>query len=521
MAKVKSKIEYGDFQTPRELADSIVIFLHDAGIFPSVIVEPTCGLGNFVLAATEGFSTVRQVFAYDIKADYVSALRRTLGDAKGAHCQVAQQDFFTFNWKEFFSAFRQEILVIGNPPWVTNAALGALGSDNLPKKTNFQNRSGFAAKTGKANFDISEWMSIKLLESLDGQRGCVAMLCKTATARKVLRHGWGNRFNIGRATIHLIDAATYFGVSVDACLLVVHTGVPDLSLTAGVYSDLSFDHKVTTFGLLGRELVANVDEYNHLRDLDGLAYYTWRSGVKHDAASVMEFKKEGSTFINGVGERVELEQTYIYPLLKSSDLANGRLTPQRYALVTQRRPGDDTKDISLTAPKTWSYLLRHADVLDRRQSIIYQKRSRFSVFGVGDYTFSPWKVAISGLYKNFRFEVVGKYENKPVVLDDTCYFIPCSSEQEASFACRLLNSDVAKRFLHALVFNDAKRPVTIDVLNRIDLKRVAERLGLESDACKYFRDAALFEGGQGLFVFEEQEKYRAKKSNESRIRRRR
>jgi hypothetical protein len=521
MARVKSKIEYGDFQTPRDLADSVVTFLRNSGISPSVFVEPTCGLGNFVLAATQGFPSLHEVFAYDINADYVSALRKTLRDADRVHCQVAQQDFFTFNWKEFFAAFLGEILVLGNPPWVTNASLGALGSDNLPKKTNFQNRSGFAAKTGKANFDISEWMLIRLLESLDGRRGCVAMLCKTAIARKVLRHGWINRFNIGRATIHLIDAAAYFGVSVDACLLVVHTDVPDLSPTAGVYADLTFNQKVTTFGLIGRELVADVDEYNRLRDLDGLAYYTWRSGVKHDSASVMEFKKDGSTFINGLGERIELEPAYMYPLLKSSDLANGRLTPKRYVLVTQRRPGDDTKAISRTAPKTWSYLLRHANALDRRQSIIYQKRSRFSVFGVGDYTFSPWKVAISGLYKNCRFEVVGKYQNKPVVLDDTCYFIPCNSEQEASFACLLLNSDLAKRFLHALVFFDAKRPVTIDVLNRIDLKRVAERIGLESDARKYFRDAAFFEGRQGLLVFEKQGKYRTKASGGRHVPRRR
>jgi hypothetical protein len=517
----KSKIAYGDFQTPRGLADSIVAFLRDAGISPSVIVEPTCGLGSFVLAAIEGFHAARQVFAYDIKADYVSALRKTLRDAHRDRCQVARHDFFTFNWKEFFAAFRGEILVLGNPPWVTNAALGALGSDNHPKKTNFQNHCGFAAKTGKANFDISEWMLIKLLESLGGQRGCVAMLCKTATARKVLRHGWVNRYKIGQASIHLIDATTHFGVSVDACLFIVHTGVPDLSPTAGVYTNLTFDHKVTTFGLMGRDLVADVDEYNRLRDLDGLAYYTWRSGVKHDAASVMEFKKEGRTFINGVGERLELEPTYTYPLLKSSDLANGRLMPQRYVLVTQRRPGDNTEAISKEAPKTWSYLMRHADILDRRQSIIYQKRSRFSVFGVGNYTFSPWKVAISGLYKNCRFEVIGRHQNKPVILDDTCYFIPCNSEREASFACLLLNSDLAKRFLHALVFFDAKRPVTIDVLNRIDLKRVAEKLGLESDARKYLRDAASFEGRQNLLVFEEQEKYRTKASSSRRVPRRR
>jgi hypothetical protein len=510
MTKVEGKVEYGDFQTPRGLADSIVRFLRETGVSPSVVVEPTCGLGNFVLAATECFSSVRHVFAYDIRFDYISALREILGKAKGIHYRVAQQDFFTFNWKEFFSAFREEVLVIGNPPWVTNAALGVLGSDNLPEKTNFQNRSGFAAKTGKSNFDISEWMLIKLLESLDGKRGCVAMLCKTAVARKALRHGWVNRLNIGRATVHLIDPCAHFGVSVSACLLIVHTGVSSTDLTAGVYSDLTFNNKLTTFGLVGRELVADIDEYNRLRDLDGIAYYRWRSGVKHDAVSVMEFRKEDSIFVNGGGERVELEQTYIYPLLKSSDLANGRLTPQRYILVTQCRPGDDTEDISEAAPKTWYYLLRHASVLDRRQSIIYRRRPRFSIFGVGDYTFSPWKVAISGLYKNCRFEVAGEYQNKPVILDDTCYFIPCSSKEEASFACLLLNSEPAKRFLRALVFRDAKRPVTIDVLNRIDLKRVAEKLGLESDAREYLRDAALFEGRQRLLVFERRERYKTK-----------
>jgi len=512
MAKIKSKIEYGDFQTPRELAVSIISFLRNDGISPSVIVEPTCGIGNFILATIEGFPTVHQFFAFDINPDYVSVLRMRLGEAKRVCCEVKQQDFFDFDWKEFFSSLQGEILVIGNPPWVTSAALGAIGSDNIPMKTNIQNLPGFAAKTGKANFDISEWMLIKLLESLETRRGCIAMLCKTAIARKVLRYGWTNHFKIARATIHMIDANLYFGVSVSACILIIHTGFFSQSHRAAVFSDLTFNHKITTFGLIGRELVANVEEYNNLKDLDGLSYYTWRSGVKHDAASVMEFKKNGTYFINGFGECVELEENYLYPLLKSSDLANGRLTPQRYILVTQRKPSDDTEAISKTAPKTWSYLLRNADILNRRKSSIYQKRPRFSIFGVGDYTFSPWKVAVSGFYKNFRFGVVGEYEKKPIVLDDTCYFIPCKSEKEAFFASFLLNSELVKRFLHALVFYDSKRPVTIDVLNRIDLKRVADRLGLESDARSYFRDAAFFEGRQALLVFEKQKKYRTKES---------
>lgn len=335
------------------------------------------------------------------------------------------------------------------------------------------------------------------------------MLCKTGTARKVLRHGWVNRFSIGRATIHRIDAAAEFGTSVDACLMVVHTGLRGFSPVAEAYSGLSFDRKVSTFGLVGRDLVADVEEYNRLRDLDGLAYYTWRSGVKHDAAAVMELRFDGRIFVNGLGERVELEPTYIYPLLKSSDIANGRITPQRSVLVTQRSPGDETATISEAAPKTWSYLLRHADTLDRRRSMIYEKRPRFCVFGIGEYTFAPWKVAVSGFYKSCRFEVVGSCGRKPVVLDDTCYFIPCASEAEALFVCGLLNSDLARRFIRSLIFYDAKRPITIDVLNRIDLKRLAEKLGLERAARKYLGDADRFEGHQALLVLEGRAKYRS------------
>jgi len=298
--------------------------------------------------------------------------------------------------------------------------------------------------------------------------------------------------------------------SLDACLLVVHTGIVESTATASVYPGLSLDGRITTFGLAGKELVADIDEYLRLRDIDGIAYYTWRSGVKHDAAGVMEFRKENGHFTNGRHEECQLEATYLFPLLKSSDVANGRTTPERHVLVTQRKPSEDTEAIQERAPKTWAYLMEHAGALDGRGSIIYKKRPRFSVFGVGDYTFAPWKVAVSGLYKNCRFEVVSQEHGKPIVLDDTCYFIPCSSEEEASFLCELLNSDVCQRFLRSLVFFDAKRPITIDILNRIDLKKVAEHVNRESEARRFLVTAAGFEDRQPLLVFEERAKYRSR-----------
>jgi len=321
-----------------------------------------------------------------------------------------------------------------------------------------------APRTGKANFDISEWMLITLLAGLKGIPATLAMLCKTATARRVLKHAWSNNFDIDNSSLHIIDAKKHFGVSVTACLLIIHTGQMEGEHSAKVFSGLTLDGPTTRFGLIGSDLVADLDLFGRYGKIEGTAYRRWRSGVKHDAAKIMELVPEDTHWVNQLGERHDLETTWLYPFLKSSDVANGRLSPSKYVLMTQERVESDTTLVSITAPKTWQYLLDHSAALDGRKSSIYTNRPRFAIFGVGPYTLAPWKVAILGLYKNLDFRVVGNFNGKPIIVDDTCYCIPCETQEEAEFFCALLNSEVARGFIKSLAFIDAKRPITIDVL---------------------------------------------------------
>jgi len=69
------------------------------------------------------------------------------------------------------------------------------------------------------------------------------------------------------------------------------------------------------------------------------------------------------------------------------------------------------------------------------------RQAQVSIFGVGDYSFSPWKIAISGMYKSLRFVKVGPFQAQPVVFDDTTNFIPCPSETAATLLLSLLESD--------------------------------------------------------------------------------
>ena len=66
---------------------------------------------------------------------------------------------------------------------------------------------------------------------------------------------------------------------------------------------------------------------------------------------------------------------------------------------------------------------------------------------------------------------------RPVLLDDTCYFLPCETEADCDALIGLLSSPAATEFYSALTFWDAKRPITAKLLNQLDLAALAKRLG--------------------------------------------
>ena len=475
--KTKQKVEFGDFQTPEVLARKACELLRCLGVSPRSIVEPTCGKGSFLRASVAAFPRCTLSLGFEVNPDYVQ-VAKAVEQAK-VHCE----DFFEKDWPGTLDSLREPILIIGNPPWVTNSAVGTLKGTNLPTKSNFQRLSGFEAITGKSNFDISEWMLMHLLEWLSGREAVLAMLCKTAVARKVLRHAWSRNLQVAKSSIYSIDAGEHFGASVDACLLVCILEPRAISRKCTVYPNLEAATHDSTFALHDGRLVADLNAINTYAHLYGASPFKWRSGVKHDCSRVMELCPRGcGDFENRLGEVVSLESTYLYPMLKSSELMKPHPTPSRYMLVTQRSVGEDTSWIERRAPRIWAYLQSHADRLDGRASSIYRNRPRFSVFGVGPYSFSPWKVAISGFYKRLDFRCVGPFEGKPVVFDDTCYFLPCQTEHDAKLLAELLNSKTARGFFRSFIFWDAKRPITAQLLTSLDLRVLAAEVGVSLPA---------------------------------------
>lgn len=474
--------EFGDFQTNLILAGKVCRFLKDKGCAPEILIEPTCGRGNLVLSALEIFPSLRRVVCVEIQPHYVKALKYSILDFYLERSEIAERpeidifcaDVFRFDFSSL-NLGSGEVLVLGNPPWVTNAALGALRSENLPRKTNYKKVSGLDAITGKANFDLGEFVLKTMLENFSRQRGHIGFLLKNSVIKNTVQAQQTLQFNLCEMQEMKINAEAEFDAAVDASLFFAEFSDKRIGFTceSGDFYSGRVDRK---FGWSSEKFVADVVSYEKYKSFDGVSPFVWRQGVKHDCAKILELECCGENrFSNARGEIVDLEPEAVFGFLKSSDLKLSQIrNPRKYSVLTQTKTSETPERYLSRFPKLLRYLKSHAEVFAARKSSIYRNRPPYSMFGVGDYTLAPYKVAISGFYKQTRFSLVHPHKKKPMLLDDTCYFLGFNRLEDAEFVLELLNSEETQNFLKSIVFFDAKRSITKDILMRIDLRRIAE-----------------------------------------------
>ena len=478
--------EYGDFQTNQFLAQKVVDYTFSKSSDFEFVLEPTCGKGNFLLAAIQQSKKLKKVVGVEIYQPYVwetkfKILEHFISTKENTipEIDIIHANAFEFSYEDLAKSTQDlKTLIIGNPPWVTNSELGSIDSKNLPQKSNFKKHSGFEAITGKGNFDIGEYISLIMLRCFDRHNGAFAFLIKNSVVKNLIYDQKQNKFRIGQSENLNINSKKEFNVSVNACLFLTHLNCePELTCTA---FDFYTKDKLTTFGWYRDKFVYSVQDYDESSIVDGNSTFVWRSGVKHDCSKVMELEQVNGHLKNALGEEINLENNLTYGLLKSSDLKEDKTNSfRKLTIITQKKIGQETKYIKDKYPLTYNYLTTHKEYFDKRKSSIYKDKPSFSIFGIGDYSFAPYKIAISGLYKSTHFTLVSPSNSKPIMLDDTCYFIGFESLKMAEIAHYLVNSELVQKFLKSIIFSDSKRSINKDTLMRIDFARAFESTDYE------------------------------------------
>ncbi|MGB7343085.1 MAG: hypothetical protein WBD20_02635 [Pirellulaceae bacterium] len=475
------KIAFGDFQTPPNLALRCCELVAQQFGNPDVVIEPTCGQGAFVVAAARTFPG-SQIVGYEINDTYRRRARQHVGQldpTRAASVSIKKQNFFLADWQRLREKHDGSVLFLGNPPWVTNSQLGVLGSQNLPAKSNVESIRGIDAMTGRSNFDISESILQTLLSAMRADQDSLAMLIKTATARKVLRMQWRNRSQFSHASLRMINAKAHFDVNVDSCMLMLSPTNAKSTVTQVCFQSTSLvkSARSVAMGWHDGRLVSDPKLAKKTAFLFKAKSSPWRSGVKHDVSRVLELRENDGQLFRQDGTPVDVEPDQVYPLAKGADVANDRTDClERRILVTQHAMGESTTHLEDRLPKTHRYLRTNLVAFANRKSSIYRDRDPYALFGIGPYTFAPWKVAICGLYKRLHFALLKPVGGKPVLVDDTCYTLGFQQRRQAVLVRELLSAEAATEFLQARIFWDSKRPITADVLRGLNLSALAKHV---------------------------------------------
>lgn len=471
---MNGKREYGDYQTPDLFSLRVCEYLKNIKqIQPSIVIEPTCGTGSFLRSSL--LFDASTIIGIETNKEYCDTCLQTISDPR---VKIINANFFDYDLSSV-AIDGEKVLVIGNPPWVNNSTLSTLNSTNSPKKFNLKGLKGIDAITGASNFDICEYIILQLISFLRNTNATIAMLCKTSVARNIFIEIRRNNTNFSSCDIYEFNAKTIFGIHASACLLLIELSNTDATSDICNIYDLDRPNKIkSSFGYVNGMLHSDISK--EVIEFSGKSCFEWRQGVKHDCTKIMELSACDNGFINGLNEKISIEQDYVYPLVKSSMFKSPVIDSfNKYVIVTQKKLHENTSHIEVEAPNTWNYLTTHKDYFTKRKSSIYNGAPEFSMFGIGDYSFSKYKVGLSGFYKKPLFSVLISNDGKPVMVDDTSYFIPFQTYEAAYTAMLLLNSDKVQKYISSIAFLDSKRPYTKKVLEKIDFHAIIETLSID------------------------------------------
>ena len=460
--------EFGDYQTPQYFAYKICRLVKEKyNLKPSFVLEPTCGTGSFLQGSL--IFDADEYLGIDINKLYCEECRTNINDSR---VEIICSDFFQYDMQEL--AEKQNILVIGNPPWVNNSTLA--GKHNLPAKSNFRKMKGIEALTGESNFDISEAIILRLINHLKAKGLSIAMLCKISVARRLFCEIRREGINFSCFDMFTFDAETVFKADVKACLIFID--MRQEYKQNGKCTVYSLDDPLHTVSLLEyiNGKVINASAFCN-DNFFGKCAFEWHQGVKHDCAKIMELTETGgNTLHNGLNEVVDIEPEIIFPLVKSSMIKCPVINQfSKHVIVTQKYIRHDTLYIKHSMPLAWEYLNKNIAFFMKRKSIVYRSMPLFSMFGVGEYSYSQYKVAISGFYRKPLFSLLYSLDGRPVMTDDTIYFMCFDSYDEAYTAMIILNTEHVQKFLEAAAFPDAKRIYTKKLLEIIDFSKICDR----------------------------------------------
>ena len=388
-------------------------------------------------------------------------------------------------------------LIAGNPPWVIWDNLPSDYRDETKPiwvAHGLFPHGGMDAFLGKSKKDISMLMTYEVADTLLRKGGRLGFVI-TQSVFKTAGSGQGfRRFTLrGGDTIaplhvdDMVDFQPFEGASNRTAVLIVQKGqrlkkrVPytvwqKTSRGQRIGYDLTLEdvsamtrrlhyvaEPVQESDRTSAWLTARPRAFTVLRKILGQSAYEAHAGAYSGGANgvywmeVLEWRKDGMAVVRNLtaGAKREVneiqavvEPDFLYPLLRGSDVKEWSAEPSAHLLLVQdpsTRRGVEEKLLQRDYPRTWAYLKEFKSVLQARKDrgtrqIVEHGGAFYSMFGVGEYTVAPHKVAWCRIGRSIQADAIGCKDGKPIIPQETHSLVAVASKEEALYVAAVMNS---------------------------------------------------------------------------------
>lgn len=381
--------------------------------------------------------------------------------------------------------------LIGNPPWITwgnlSESVRNAWRETYVKQLDLLPHQGVETRLGHVNDDISVpfiWVCIHHYLNEDGDasfvlkreivKGPAGRLLRTQRVKSrpvTVRHihdfnrlrPFGDDVGVHSAIYTLdADAESEFPIAVDSWKKA--SGKPSFATAEAMRDTLK--HEETGVVPVEKDDTSSswVMEDAENRAL-GECEHDIRHGVKDDATEVYSIDRE---------QLDELEHDHIYPYIKSKHVVKYGLFGHALHLVPMKKANEDNEtELQNTCPKAYGYLDSNRQALEDRSSTWLDEGTFYNVFGLGEYTWSEYKVVWCRLGFKPHFAVVSTVDDeelgeKMVVPGDHFMFISTDNKHEAHFLCGLLNSSIYQKSIRGIA-SEGKSSLSKTVISKLEL----------------------------------------------------
>lgn len=379
-------------------------------------------------------------------------------------------------------------LLVGNPPWVTWGNLDDEFKqrfiDRHVDRLGLNPRGGAEARMGHSNDDFSVPFILVAIDRYLNRDGEARFLLK----RDLIQQASGNllrRLSSGSRPLSVKhihdfpDSDPFDGVGSDTAVFAFRADRENtFPITRTHWSPRnnsatfeSIEALEDTFESSESPLIEVGETQSFWLPKDesrpalGTCEHDIRHGIKDDAQSVYSVTPE---------EIEGLDDELVYPYINSRHVSQFGITDHEYRVVPVREAGEQNNEVLQNRyPATYEYLLEHREELEERSSSWFDDGEFYDVFGVGDYTWSDYKVVWCRLGFKPQFAVVDSVADpvlgeKQVIPGDHFLFIPTDTRDEAHFLCALLNSTPYQQTLQSLA-SRGKATLSKGVIEQLEL----------------------------------------------------